>query len=189
MSFVSIGLLICILSSLVESGTRYINGIKVNEEMQRVLLDKHNELRNSLALNSISESAQAKATFMNKLHWDPMLAANAQKFTDGCDIGRNDYRVNDSKSLNSPKKSTFSYDSDALSLGECYFWYPRTDGNTICEDAVNFAEKHWWDEHLEYSYYSCYCRSVCGHYTQMAWADTRRVGCGATICPYYGWKK
>lgn len=190
MSFVLlIGLLIsCILLSVFSDNTKYINGIKIDLKMQRVLLDKHNELRNSLALNGISKSSQPKSTFMNKLHWDPILAANAQKFTDKCSIGHNNNRVNDFKELDSPKLSTFNYDSDAYNfyLGENYLWYPRTD-DTIYEDAINFAEKYWWDEHLEYSYSSNYCKGVCGHYTQMAWADTRYVGCGASICPSSGY--
>ena len=116
-----------------------------------------------------------------------MLAANAQKFTDNCYIGHNNNRVYDFKGLDSPKLSTFNYNADDLSLGENYLWYPRT-GATIYDDAVNMAEEHWWDEHLDYNFNTNYCRNaVCGHYTQMAWADTRYVGCGATICPSGGY--
>ena len=72
-------LLLSLLSSLVFSNTQSINGVTVDLEMQRVLLDKHNSLRNSLALNGISSSGQPKATFMNQLHWDPIIAATAQE--------------------------------------------------------------------------------------------------------------
>lgn len=71
MSFVLIGLLICILS-VFSDNTQYINGIKIDLEMQRVLLDKHNELRNSLALNGILKSSQPKSTFSSKctkIYW------------------------------------------------------------------------------------------------------------------------
>ena len=77
----------------------YINGIKIDSEIQRVLLDKHNELRNGVPLKGISESGQPQATFMYQLHWDPMVAANALKFTDKCYIGHSNSRVYDSKAL------------------------------------------------------------------------------------------
>ena len=167
--------------SVVESVTRNISGVTVDLQMQRVLLDRHNQLRNEVALNGISTSGQPTATYMNKLHWDPVLAATAQQFTDRCSIGQNGNRVNDFKGLDSPKLSTFDY-PNILYLGENYLWYQRTNG-TIYEDAVNFAKKYWWDQHLDYNYCSKACSGICSSYTQMAWANTRYVGCGASICP------
>ncbi len=35
----------------------------------------------------------------------------------------------------------------------------------------------WAEEVSHYDYPSNSCRSVCGHYTQVVWNDTRRVGC------------
>eukprot|EP00486_Rosalina_sp_Unknown_P003111 CAMPEP_0201574326 /NCGR_PEP_ID=MMETSP0190_2-20130828/18760_1 /ASSEMBLY_ACC=CAM_ASM_000263 /TAXON_ID=37353 /ORGANISM="Rosalina sp." /LENGTH=499 /DNA_ID=CAMNT_0048002439 /DNA_START=91 /DNA_END=1587 /DNA_ORIENTATION=+ len=170
----------CILS--VVSDTRTVAGVVIDEEMQRALLDKHNALRNSLALNGIASSGQPQATFMNALHWDPVLAANSQKFTDRCSIGHNNNRVYDFKSLDSPKLSTFNYDASDLSVGENFLWYPRTSA-TIYDDAMAMAEEHWWNEHEDYDFATKYSSGVTGHYTQMAWADTRYVGCGASICP------
>ena len=37
----------------------------------------------------------------------------------------------------------------------------------------------WASESKDYQYRSNTCRGVCGHYTQIVWRDTRRVGCGA----------
>jgi pathogenesis-related protein 1 len=37
----------------------------------------------------------------------------------------------------------------------------------------------WASESRDYQYGSNSCRGVCGHYTQMVWRDTKRVGCAA----------
>lgn len=37
----------------------------------------------------------------------------------------------------------------------------------------------WTSESRDYQYGSNTCRGVCGHYTQIVWRDTRRVGCAA----------
>jgi uncharacterized protein YkwD len=37
----------------------------------------------------------------------------------------------------------------------------------------------WASESRNYQYRSNTCRGVCGHYTQIIWRDTRRVGCAA----------
>lgn len=37
----------------------------------------------------------------------------------------------------------------------------------------------WASESRDYQYGSNTCRGVCGHYTQIVWRDTRRVGCAA----------
>ena len=35
----------------------------------------------------------------------------------------------------------------------------------------------WAAESQDYDYRSNQCRKICGHYTQLVWKDTRRVGC------------
>jgi pathogenesis-related protein 1 len=36
----------------------------------------------------------------------------------------------------------------------------------------------WASESRDYDYNSNRCSSVCGHYTQVVWSDTKEVGCG-----------
>ena len=36
----------------------------------------------------------------------------------------------------------------------------------------------WAEESRAYDYASNKCRGVCGHYTQLFWAETKEVGCG-----------
>lgn len=46
------------------------------------------------------------------------------------------------------------------------------------------ALEKWFLEHLDYNYYnnSCADDKMCGHYTQMVWAYTHKVGCAVHVC-------
>ncbi|RXN38701.1 GLIPR1 1 [Labeo rohita] len=45
------------------------------------------------------------------------------------------------------------------------------------------AVKLWVDEVRDYHYDTNQCTKVCGHYTQVVWADSYKVGCAAQACP------
>lgn len=46
-------------------------------------------------------------------------------------------------------------------------------GSATPSDVVS----DWASESGDYDYATNTCRSVCGHYTQLVWRDTREVGC------------
>jgi uncharacterized protein YkwD len=41
---------------------------------------------------------------------------------------------------------------------------------------------YWASEVENYDYDSNTCSDVCGHYTQIVWADTRKLGCAMATC-------
>lgn len=47
---------------------------------------------------------------------------------------------------------------------------------------VKAAIKSWVDEKQHYDYKSQTCNKVCGHYTQVVWASSYKVGCAAQLC-------
>jgi uncharacterized protein YkwD len=51
--------------------------------------------------------------------------------------------------------------------------YEITGAQTTPGEVVD----QWVSESKNYRYGSNTCRGVCGHYTQIVWRDTRRVGC------------
>ncbi|BBN12019.1 pathogenesis-related protein 1 [Marchantia polymorpha subsp. ruderalis] len=63
------------------------------------------------------------------------------------------------------------------SYGENIYW---SSWQSVPGDAV----KSWVDEKQYYNYNSNSCASgqVCGHYTQVVWRNTQRVGCGSATC-------
>ncbi|MCW5198381.1 hypothetical protein VU07_00720 [Desulfobulbus sp. F4] len=40
----------------------------------------------------------------------------------------------------------------------------------------------WGSESKDYDYASNRCSSICGHYTQLVWKETKEVGCGMAVC-------
>lgn len=96
------------------------------------------------------------------LLWDPHLAAIAQRWADHL----------------------------AHEL-ECPFPLPHSDGpygenlawiynQTTTGPGVVLS---WGDEQRHYDYDDNTCSFICGHYTQIVWRTTERVGCGRADCP------
>ncbi|KAI4376262.1 hypothetical protein MLD38_014047 [Melastoma candidum] len=71
-----------------------------------------------------------------------------------------------------------SFPEDDFKLGENIFWGSGTSWTP--GDAV----KAWVDEGRYYDYdtNSCEDGKVCGHYTQVVWRKTRRIGCARAVC-------
>uniref|UniRef100_A0A915K960 SCP domain-containing protein n=1 Tax=Romanomermis culicivorax TaxID=13658 RepID=A0A915K960_ROMCU len=57
--------------------------------------------------------------------------------------------------------------------------------NTMNPQDSNFHMKNavqsWFDEHKQFRYPNS-CGGACGHYTQVVWAKSKKVGCGFTVC-------
>ncbi|MEM9327541.1 MAG: pathogenesis-related family 1 protein [Bacteroidota bacterium] len=58
-----------------------------------------------------------------------------------------------------------------------------TTGYYSIEEAID----SWASEKADYNYSSNKCRrgKVCGHYTQIVWANTQKVGCAQVTCDGY----
>jgi pathogenesis-related protein 1 len=90
------------------------------------------------------------------LTWDPALATIAQSYAEGCQFqhsGRDG--VGENLAANAPPGS-----------------------------SVAMAFKSWADEQAFYDYAgnSCAAGKQCGHYTQVVWRSTTRLGCGVASC-------
>ncbi|MCA9679617.1 MAG: Fis family transcriptional regulator, partial [Myxococcales bacterium] len=100
--------------------------------------------------------------------WDPEVAAIAQGWADQCvdvtaPIGLVDH--NAGRSDNYP-----GY------VGENIY---GSSGAVTGPDAVS----SWASEAADYDYASNTCAGVCGHYTQVVWATSTKLGCGVSTCP------
>lgn len=75
-------------------------------------------------------------------------------------------------------KAQHSFPEDGFKLGENIYWGSGTGWTAT--DAV----RAWADEERYYTYANNTCEvgRVCGHYTQIVWRTTRRVGCARTVC-------
>ena len=73
--------------------------------------------------------------------------------------------------------------------GENLFWaspFRWSDGATNIQNISSTAVVQAWAEEVKYYNYSrnsCQRGQQCGHFTQVVWKDSRKVGCALAICP------
>ncbi|KAL1140147.1 hypothetical protein AAG570_000079 [Ranatra chinensis] len=129
---------------------------------QRDIVDKHNSLRQEVALGKVT--GQSSAVDMTQMTWDKELAKVAQAWADRCVYEH------------TPKRrlgiARFSYGQN-LGL-EVYSLKPAS-----INDVLDFSTivQMWFDEVKQYGYNNKY-DSKTGHYSQVIWADSHLVGCG-----------
>ncbi|GLT29033.1 hypothetical protein SLA2020_048470 [Shorea laevis] len=75
-------------------------------------------------------------------------------------------------------KLQHSFPENDFKLGENIFWGSGSDWKP--GDAVSA----WADEEKYYDYVTNSCKEgqMCGHYTQIVWKNTRRIGCARVVC-------
>ncbi|XP_072305555.1 uncharacterized protein [Eucyclogobius newberryi] len=99
---------------------------------------------------------QPSASAMLPLRWDGNLKLLAEGYAAKCE---------------------WNHNPDLEDTGENLF------AGTGKLDLERALEK-WFLERVDYNYYNNSCEEdkMCGHYTQMVWADTHRVGCAVHLC-------
>ncbi|XP_060792804.1 peptidase inhibitor 16-like isoform X2 [Neoarius graeffei] len=96
-----------------------------------------------------------EAADMLHMTWNESLALVAQSYAVQC---------------------SWEHNPDATQLGENLFI-------TTSQLSINKAMANWFDERANYDYDSDSCLlNMCGHYTQIVWAKSKTVGCGARVC-------
>jgi len=142
---------------------------------QQIILAKHNELR-AMVANGLetrgTPGPQPGATNMRELTWNIQLAEVAQAWAQQCNRGHDSY---DDRKICDPD----------YTVGQnIYYGWSFEPAN-----ALEKAIQHWYDEVEDMpntyvdSFTSAGAPGVIGHYTQVVWADTYEVGCGAIHYP------
>ncbi|XP_026223325.1 peptidase inhibitor 16-like [Anabas testudineus] len=119
------------------------------------LSEEHEELLVELH-NHYRGLVSPSAAAMMPLKWDPNLKLVAEGYAAKC---------------------IWNHNPDLEDTGENLF------AGTGSLDPREAMEK-WFLEHLDYDFQNNTCDEdkMCGHYTQMVWADTHRVGCAYHLC-------
>ncbi|XP_018589456.1 peptidase inhibitor 16 isoform X2 [Scleropages formosus] len=96
------------------------------------------------------------AANMRRMHWNESLAAIAVAYSTKC---------------------VWDHNPELVDIGENLF---ITNGRLNVSNAVT----DWYEEHLDYTYKNNHCQEdkMCGHYTQVVWADSYAVGCASHLC-------
>jgi len=147
----------------VSSACRQHSERGVNDAEIREILEHHNRLRSRVASGQTSQPA---ASDMMELSWDPELAAVAQAHADQCNF-RHD--CSDCRSVERFKVGQNLYQSyNTKNVGPNWrkaidSWFNEID--QFPSSSVN---------HFQFSHKT-------GHYSQMVWGATTRIGCGSIL--------
>merc|ERR1711860_24734 len=111
------------------------------------------------AHNDARRQVSPTASNMEKMEWDSSLETIAQSYADTCVWQHN-----------SQRSTGMSY-----YVGENLY---LTTGGFSASGVVN----SWNSEKSYYDYSTQGCSKVCGHYTQVVWSNSNKLGCGIKRC-------
>ncbi|XP_077983151.1 glioma pathogenesis-related protein 1-like [Glandiceps talaboti] len=119
------------------------------------MLERHNYHRSNV---------NPGASDMKYMQWDDDLASMAQDWSDGCLWAHG----------NPTNISPYSNVGQNL-------WMVGGVSSSYSVNPEGPVDA-WYNEVNYYTYDDNSCTNVCGHYTQVVWADSYAVGCGKTYC-------
>jgi len=148
----------------------------VTDKEKKIIVNKHNQLRRKIAKGKDNVSNMPKAANMMELEWDEELAKIAQGWANQCFYEHDDCRQTSDGCYNSVGQNIavrgVSRSKDA-----------KVDWNEVVEA--------WYSEVKDYSAENAETfvpakkgEPAVGHFTQVVWATTHRVGCGFVM--FYG---
>uniref|UniRef100_G1LIK0 GLIPR1 like 1 n=1 Tax=Ailuropoda melanoleuca TaxID=9646 RepID=G1LIK0_AILME len=120
----------------------------------------HNEMRGKV---------WPPAADMKHMIWDDGLAKIAKAWANKCT-----FKHNSCLSKSYGCHPTFQFVGENIWLGGLSIFSPH------------FAVVAWFNETEFYDYDTLSCSKACGHYTQVVWASSYKVGCAVTMCPELG---
>lgn len=131
-------------------------GVGESAELQGITL-YHNQVR----------AAVQTATPLPPLEWDPALAQTAAAWAAMC----RDTMAPTGLIDHNPNRSQ----GHPYYVGENIF---GSGGSATAQQAVNV----WAAEKANYNYANNTCNGICGHYTQIVWRTTVKLGCAKNTC-------
>ena len=120
-----------------------------------IALRSHNQVRENLNAGSYPGQPAAHPP-LAPLGWDQALADRAGRHAKRCVWTHGDDRTDEGENLAYSTKPTFGIDEAVLLWAEERHGYDHASGACVSDP--------------------------CGHYTQLVWRDTLRVGCGQALC-------
>ncbi|XP_039616484.1 GLIPR1-like protein 1 [Polypterus senegalus] len=118
------------------------------------------------AHNYYRSQVKPVASDMKRMSWDEALAKTARAWARKCNFNHNNYLEEKGK-----VHPVFS------PVGE-NIWVGRPPQSFNASKAI----QSFYSEVTAYSYQANSCTSVCGHYTQLVWAKSYKVGCAVVVC-------
>ncbi|KAM3967221.1 venom allergen 5 [Aphomia sociella] len=136
---------------------------------KHAIVDAHNRLRQSVALGQIS--SQPPAANMMEMTWDEELAATAQRWANQCTPAHDQASQRD--------VGRFPVGQN---LAATWTTRPPTEATDSEPDFMTQINA-WFDEVRIFGFKPITGGHGTGHYSQLVWGETSKVGCGFTF--YY----
>lgn len=114
--------------------------------------------------NQFRSKVNPKARNMLYMSWDPALARIAKAWAKSCRFAHN-------PQLKSRLHPNFTVVGENIWTGSLFLF------------SASAAISDWYNEIKYYDFSTMRCTKVCGHYTQVVWADSYKVGCAVQFCP------
>ncbi|XP_060100396.1 glioma pathogenesis-related protein 1-like [Heteronotia binoei] len=115
--------------------------------------------------NYFRSRVNPSASNMQHMTWDSALAKTAKAWAKKCHFDHN-------VCLKTPGKVHPKF----TPVGE-NIWT-----GSLSLFSVKSAVQNWYNEVNYYNFWSTACTKVCGHYTQVVWATSYKVGCAVQFC-------
>nr|XP_006974498.1 GLIPR1-like protein 1 [Peromyscus maniculatus bairdii] len=120
------------------------------------VVDVHNELRRKV---------NPPAANMNYLIWEKEFAKLAKSWSKNCKYSHNPCLTNRYGCVEG-----YDFLGENMYLGKI---------EITPKEAISF----WYNESQYYNFETMTCSKSCGHYTQLVWANSVKVGCALSNCP------
>lgn len=151
---------------------------QLSQSQRDAILKAHNDFRNKVASGTQPSALGAplpQASNMKELIWDSELETLAQNW------------VNSNPTSHNPDRSVPSAPDDYV--GENIYWANKGNSRPLVAGSFNvsagvaswFGEVKYYDGNVE-EFGSEQTKQVVGHFTQVIWAETLRIGCGISDC-------
>lgn len=151
---------------------------------QTALVEKHNALRAAV-------SQPCTAADMEALAWDDSLASAAQNYAAQCkwqhdttnaDHGWGENLAMRYSTINGELTNTVSTE---LLTGFAQAWYDEVIDANWAADGEDVTSKVYADPARQCKSYDAHTgKCMVGHFTQVVWAKTNKVGCGVASCSH-----
>ncbi|KAL3310125.1 hypothetical protein Ciccas_011312 [Cichlidogyrus casuarinus] len=148
-----------LVSLLLLVKARTGNSNTIADEYKLLFLRLHNELREKVRKGELA--GEPAAALMPDLQWDDDLADKAYLLAAQCRVGHD---------TNTDRRTAN---------------FPNVGQNWAGNPSPQEGFAAWFNEYKSYDFANNQCNSICGHYTQLVWADSTHVGCAVADCSNY----
>nr|XP_008162829.1 glioma pathogenesis-related protein 1-like [Chrysemys picta bellii]XP_042716044.1 glioma pathogenesis-related protein 1-like [Chrysemys picta bellii] len=118
------------------------------------------------AHNSFRSKVNPPASNMRHMSWDSALAKSAKAWAKRCHFDHNGYLK-----ISGKMHPNFTPVGENIWTGSLRLF------------SASAAISNWYNEVTDYTFETRYCTRMCGHYTQVVWARSYKVGCAVQFCP------